>query len=160
MGALFICSHFCLTECIIQVSMSKLDESEAGFSIVELLITLIVIGIAFGAFVVTFTSIQGINKKAIDVNNANESAYTKLEEYENKDFANIASTTPSGTLVEVEDFSSSLNTTLPKPRSAKVYINTKSPTLKHIVVSIKFGSGDSERVIEFASLIQKNGLGR
>lgn len=140
--------------------MNAIYKNENGFSIVELLITLIIISVAFGAFMVAFTSIQGINKKAIDINSANETAFSKLQEYENKDFASITTTSPSGTLVEVEDFSSTLSSTLEKPRTAKVYINTKSPTLKHVVVSIKFGAGADQRIIEFATLIQKNGLGR
>ncbi len=140
--------------------MSKLIRNETGFSIVELLITLIIIAVAFGAFMVTFTSIQGINKKSIDINNATESAYTKLQEYENKSFSTLPTTSPSGTLVQVEDFSSSVPAGLEKPYTALVYVNTQSPTLKQVVVSIKFGSGSGQRVIEFGTLIQKNGLGR
>lgn len=142
------------------VSMSRLAKDQQGFSIVELLITLIVISVAFGAFMVTFTSIQGINKIALDVNAANQAGYAKLQEYENKDFTNLPSTSPSGTLVQVEDFTSSLNTTIVGPRSGIVYVNSISPTLKQVVVSVKFGTGTAQRDIEFASLIQKNGLGR
>lgn len=140
--------------------MSELRKNDAGFSIVELLITLIVIGVTFGAFVITFTSIQSINKKALDINSANEVAFSKVQEYENKDFSSITTTSPSGTLVEVEDFTSTLSSTLGSSKSGKVYINTISPTLKHVTVSIKFGSGPDERIIEYASLIQKNGIGR
>ncbi len=140
--------------------MSTFHRNESGFSIVELLITLIIISMAFGAFMVAFTSIQGINKKALDINSANETAYSKLQEYENKTFATLPVTAPTGTLIEIEDFSSTLNTTLEKPRTAKVYVNTKSPTLKHVVVSIKFGNGADQRIVEFSTLIQKNGLGQ
>ena len=140
--------------------MSELRKNDTGFSIVELLITLIVIGVTFGAFVITFTSIQSINKKALDINSANEVAFSKVQEYENKDFSSITTTSPSGTLVEVEDFTSTLSSTLGSSKSGKVYINTISPTLKHVTVSIKFGSGPDERIIEYASLIQKNGIGR
>lgn len=134
--------------------------SEGGFSVVELLITLIVIGVIFGAFTTTFTSIQNINKKALDVNSASVSAFSKLEEYENKNFTALQTTTPSGTLVEVEDFSTTLNTTLQAPRVGKVYINTISPTLRQVVVSVEFGSGPAKRVIQYATFIQRSGLGR
>ena len=134
--------------------------SEDGFSIVELLITLIIIGVAFGAFVTTFTTIQNINKKAIDINVANGAAFSKMQEYENKNFTNLPTTSPTGTLVQVEDFSTSLPTTLQGTRSGIVYINTVSPTLRQVVVNITFGSGASQRQIEYANFIQKNGLGR
>lgn len=134
--------------------------SEDGFSIVELLITLIIIGIAFGAFATTYTAIQNINKKAIDINIANGLAFAKMQDYENKNFTSLPATTPTGSLQQVEDFSSSLPSTLQSPRSGIVYVNTVSPTLKQVVVNITFGSGDSQRQIQYANFIQKNGLGR
>lgn len=140
--------------------MSRLNDNSEGFSIVELLITLIIIGVAFGAFITTFTSIQNINKKSLDINTANAAAFAKVQEYENKSFNNLNTTTPQGSLVQVEDFSGSLSTTLEKPRTGKVYINTISSTLKQVVVDIQFGSGASLRHIEYANFIQKNGLGR
>lgn len=140
--------------------MKDVTTPEDGFSIVELLITLIVIGVAFGAFVVTYTSIQNISKKAVDISSANALAFAKVQEYENKTYNNLPSTTPTGTLVEVEDFSNSLPSSFQKPRSAKVYINSISANLKQVVVTIRFGSGPTERRIEYGNFIQKNGLGR
>lgn len=151
----FFCSN-----CIINISMDENSHRESGFSIVELLITLVVIGVAFGAFIVTYTSIQNISKKAIDISSANSLAFAKMQEYENKTFTSLPVTSPAGTLVEVEDFSSTLPTSFEKPRSAKVYINTMSGNLKHVVVTIRFGSGPSERKIEYGNFIQRNGLGR
>ena len=141
--------------------MSKtLLDDEVGFSIVELLITLIIIGVFFGSFTLAFTSIQGINKKANDVMDANQVAFSKVQEYENKSFNSIPATTPSGSLVEVENFSASLPSTLEKPRTGKVYINTISPTLKQIVVTIEFGSGDAIRRVQYGDFVQLQGVGR
>lgn len=140
--------------------MSDKNKHQGGFAIVELLITLIVIGVIFGAFVVTFTSIQNINKKALDISRANQLAFAKIQEYENKDFDAITTTSPSGTLVEVEDFSSELPSNFEQPRTAKVYVNTSSPTLKQVVISIDFGDGDSARKLQYADFIQRNGQGR
>ncbi len=135
-------------------------EADDGFSIVELLITLIIIGVAFGAFITTFTTIQTIHKKAIDINQANSLAFAKIQEYENKNYDTLPATTPLGSLEEVEDFSPSLPVTLESPRIGKVYVNTVSDSLKHIVVNIQFGSGPSQRTIQYGNFIQKNGLGR
>ncbi len=140
--------------------MKRLSKESEGFSIVELLITLIIIGVAFGSFMVSFTSIQNINKKALDIAKANSIAFAKMEEYENKTFDSITATSPTGTLVEVENFGSTLPTTLESPRVGKVYINTVSSTLKQIVVTIEFGSGASIRRIQYANFIQRNGIGR
>lgn len=138
---------------------SKSDNQE-GFSIVELLVTLVVIGTTFGAFMVTFTTIQSINKKALDVSRANSIAFEKVQAYENTIFTSLPDTTPVGTLQMVEDFSSSLPDTLQSPRVGQVFISTQSSTLKQIVVNITFGSGEGQRRIEYGTLIQNNGLGR
>ncbi len=138
--------------------MSKLNTNMGGFSAIELLITLIIIGVAFLAFTTSFTTIQNINKISVDINTANTAAFAKVQEYENKLWASLPTTSPQGSLQQVEDFSSSLATTLPSPKSAIVYINTSSPTLKQIVVNIQFGSGGSQRTVQYADFIQKNGL--
>lgn len=140
--------------------MSEKTETDGGFAVVELLITLIIIGVTFGAFTIAFTSIQTINKKATDVIDANQIAFSKVQEYENKSFANLQNTTPTGTLVEVENFSSSLPTRLESPRVGKVYVNTVSPTLKQVVVTIEFGNGASTRRVQYGNFIQAQGIGR
>ena len=134
--------------------------SSEGFSIVELLIALIIIGTAFGAFMVSFTTIQSINKKALDIAESNSLAFAKVQEYENKLFTSLPATTPSGTLQQVEDFSSSLPNSLEAPRVGKVYINSASNTMKQVVVTIEFGSGASKRTVQYANFIQRDGLGR
>lgn len=135
-------------------------EDEEGFSVVELLITLVIIGTTFGAFMVIFTTIQTINKKALDIGTANSIAFTKMQDYENTPFGALPNTHPAGTLVQVEDFSESLPRSLEAPRTAYVYINSVSGSLKQIVVSIRFGSGADQRQIDYANFIQNGGLGR
>lgn len=138
----------------------SVKKSGAGFATIELLVTLIVIGIVFSAFVTTFVAIQNINKKAGDVQTANALAFEKVQQYENTIFTSLTDTSPNGTLVEVEDFSTDLPQSLQPPRVGKVYINSVSPTLKHIVISVKYGATGSEQDIQYATFIQRNGLGQ
>jgi prepilin-type N-terminal cleavage/methylation domain-containing protein len=140
--------------------MVRLEGNQSGFSIVELLITLVIIGITFGAFMVTFTTIQNINKKALDVAAANNVAFAKMQDYENQAFNTLPTTTPQGSLKMVEDFSSSLPTSLQSPRVGQVFVNTVSGSLKQVVVNVSFGSGGAQRQIQYANFIQSNGLGR
>lgn len=143
---------------IISVSMKKINDR--GFSVVELLITLIVVGAVFIAFSTTFAGVQNITKKGKDIAVASQHVSAKLAEYENLNFNSLPSTTPVDTLQEVEDFSASLPTVLEQPRSGKVYVNTKSISLKQVLVRVTFGSGPSQRFIEYVTFIQKDGLGR
>jgi prepilin-type N-terminal cleavage/methylation domain-containing protein len=137
-----------------------MKKNSGGFSVIELLITLIVVGVLFVAFTTTFASVENISKKGSDIATASQIAYAKLQEYENLNYASLPATSPSGTLKEVEDFSASLPTVLESPRVGKVYINTTSATLKQVVVKLTFGSGPSQRYVEYVSFIQKNGAGR
>lgn len=140
--------------------MSMNVKNQAGFSVVELLITLIVVGVVFTAFTTTFASIENISKKGSDIATASQQAYAKLQEYENLNYSSLPTTSPAGTLKEVEDFSAALPGVLESPRVGKVYINTSSATLKQVVVKLTFGSGPSQRYVEYVSFIQKNGAGR
>lgn len=140
--------------------MNRVGKKSGGFSVIELLITLVVVGVVFTAFTTTFAGVENISKKATDVAAANQVVYAKLQEYENKNFTSLPSTSPSGTLQQVEDFSAALPSVLESPRSGLVYINTLSSTLKQIDIKATFGSGATQRHIEYVSFIQKNGLGR
>jgi len=131
-----------------------------GFTVIELLITLIVVGVVFLAFTTTYAGITNISKKGTDVATASQMAFAKLQEYENLDFNNLPPTAPIGSLQQVEDFSSSLPGVLEAPRTGIVYINTVSSTLKQVVVKVTFGSGASQRYIEYDTFIQKHGVGR
>ncbi len=137
-----------------------MKQNSGGFSVVELLITLVVVGVVFIAFTTSFASISNISKKGTDIATAGQLAYAKLQEYENLSFASLPSTAPIGTLQQVEDFSASLPGVLEAPRSGLVYINTSSSTLKQVDVKLTFGSGSTQRYIEYVTFIQKNGAGR
>lgn len=130
-----------------------------GFTVVELLITLLIISTVFGSFVITFTTIQNINKKSLDITTSNIIAFAKLQDYENTNYLELPDPS-SGSLVEVEDFSTDLPSSLRAPRVGKVYINSLSASLKQVVVSVDFGSGADQRNIQYASFISRNGLGR
>lgn len=131
-----------------------------GFSTVELLVTLLAISIVFGAFTTTFVTIQGINKQTNDVQHANSVLFQKLQEYENTLFTSLPDTSPQGSLEEVEDFSDELSDALPEPQVGKVYVNAVSPTLKHVVVSVEYGPDATKQNFQYATFIQRNGIGQ
>jgi prepilin-type N-terminal cleavage/methylation domain-containing protein len=140
----------------------SVKQKQDGFSVVELLITLVVIGVIFGAFMTNFVTLQSIFKIGSDVQTANTTAFNKLQEYENKPFSALPTTNPYNTLVLVEDFTTSLPTKLPgNAKSGKVYISTyPGLTLKQIIVQVQYGTTDNPRKIEYADFIQRDGVGR
>ena len=138
--------------------MSEIHKNMGGFTAIELLVMLMVLTIAFTSFASTFNTIHVVNKQALDTVTANQLAFAKVQEYENKPYASLPNTTPTGSLVQVEDFSAALPTTFVRPRTAIVYINTVSATLKQVVVNIQYGDSASPHIIQYADFIQKNGL--
>jgi type II secretory pathway pseudopilin PulG len=142
---------------------------KGGFTVVETLITLLVIGIAIGTFVQAFVAIKNIAGRGLYVASANSTAYAKLQEYENKTFTSIPATaiTSPATVTEQEDFSASLPANIPKPSTAKVYSTSHSNTLKQVFVRVKFGERigttdctGNQRCIEYSTFVQLRGLGK
>lgn len=140
--------------------MSIKHSDDLGFATVELIVTLIVIGLIFSAFIGTFTTIQNLNKKSSDIQKANNIGFEKSQEYENMAFASIPGSGAPGSLVEVEDFSSQLSSTIPAPRVGKVFVDNLSPTLKHIVINVEFGQNATKQSVQYVNFIQRNGVGR
>lgn len=125
---------------------------------------MIVVGIVFIAFTTTFAGVMNISKKGNDVALASQVAFAKLQEYENLNYNNLPTTSPTGTLVLINpdsnNFSASIPSNLESPRSGQIYVNTVSPTLKQVLVRVTFGSGSTQKLIEYTTFIQKQGLGR
>lgn len=131
-----------------------------GFATVELIVTLIVIGIIFSAFITTFVTIQNINKKARDIHTANTVAFEKMQTYESLNFQDLPNASEAGTLEEIEDFRDEVEDSLPNPNTAKVYVNDVSPTLKQVVVTVEFGEDPTRQILQYATFIQRQGLGQ
>ncbi len=132
-------------------------KKEGGFTIPELLTTLIVLSIAFFAFSTLFLTISHSIERSSDLLLANSTAFAKMQEYENKDFAAI----PRGSAptYEVEDFTATLPTDLIEG-VGKVYVEEKSPTLLFVRVEVDYRVGQQNRQIIYPNYIQLSGVGR
>lgn len=140
--------------------MSNINNKQDGFSTVELLVTVVTIGIIFSAFITTFTTIQNINKKASDIQKANIIAFEKLQQYENTEFADLPNSSQDGVWEEIEDFSDEIPGSVQPPRVGKIYVNTSSPTLKQIGVEVEYGDTATKQKISYVTFIQASGVGR
>jgi prepilin-type N-terminal cleavage/methylation domain-containing protein len=130
---------------------------QKGFSVVELLITLAVACMGVIIIGTIYATAGRLADRSTDLLAANAVAYGKLQSYENKGFANIPYTT-DGTAVE--DFSSSIPSSIPGARTGFVYVSRQSSTLKYIFIRVTYGSTSAPKVIEYGDFIQSGGLGR
>lgn len=140
--------------------MRIIKTRSSGFATVELLVTIIIIGLVLSAFITTYNTIQNINKKARDIQKSNIVAFEKLQKYENTDYSSLPNSSVNGAWDEIEDFSSEIPDTVDSPRVGKAYVSTSSNTLKQIGVQVEFGSGSSKQTITYVTYIQKHGVGR
>ncbi|PLS80602.1 hypothetical protein CYG49_05030 [Candidatus Saccharibacteria bacterium] len=132
--------------------------SSEGFSIVELIVTLTVATIAVVIILSMHATAGRLTDRSTDLLAANEIAFAKLQEIENKPFSSIESG-PVDTPKET-NFDSQVPTSLPSPRIGRTYVSSPTPTLKYVLVRVKYGQGVGEKVVEYGTYIQEGGLGR
>ena len=142
----------------------KLRDNEGGFTLIEALITLFVLGIIITiSFDITNATGQ-INLKTRIYSEANALAFGKMQDYANSSFNNIPVGNASNSFL-VEDFSNEVSTAsagLVNNPDAKVYTTyfPGSQSLIEVRVELQFDYGAQRRTIEYANYIQLGGVGR
>ena len=141
--------------------MNDTYKSSAGFTVVELLTTLVIAALYIVVFFQMYTLVDGVSADANRLAQSNQITYQKVQQYENRNFSTIQVKNGT-TLTEVEDFTSTLPAGLPAPKEAKVYTAEVTPTMKVVTVRTKYGNtlANPKRVIEYSVYIQESGLGR
>lgn len=137
----------------------KGGRGQKGLSAVEMVITIVFIGLVVITFASLYATLSNIVAKAKLITDISAAAANKIQEYENKQFSALPNT-PLNVFTQVEDFSSTLPNQLPGQRIGRVYIRKESNTLKFIAAYIQYGSGANERYYFVGDYIQQDGLGR
>lgn len=140
------------------------NENEAGFSLIEIMLSLVLSSIVLMVGFQLLTLGSQLNTRTETLLAANSIAFAKIQEYENKQFINIPASSDA-TPYEIEDFSSDLTADsggFIRSGTAKVYSNFEpnSGSLKKLNVVINFQYGSRFRVIEYATFVQLGGVGR
>lgn len=133
------------------------QQKESGFTIVELLATLIIGSLYVTVFFQMYGLIDRVSSDSYRLAQSNQTVYARVQEYENRAFADIPILNGE-TPAEVEDFTASLPNDLPDPVEAKVLTAQITPTLKALTVRATYGP--TGQIIEYVSYIQESGLGR
>lgn len=140
--------------------MRKTKNDQSGFTVIEVLVTLLIASLYITVFFQLYTLADTISSSSFLFAQADQVTYRKVQQYENRNFANVPVLNGTAQTV-VEDFTSELPATLPAPKSAQVLTAQITPTLKSVRVRTTFGpAGSSQRIIEFSDYIQQSGVGR
>jgi prepilin-type N-terminal cleavage/methylation domain-containing protein len=125
---------------------------QAGFTIVELIVTIVLIGLLVPAITMTITTLNLINDRARDLASVHALAENKVESLRSVSFTGLANGTTT--------FTNELPASLATPRSATYTISAASPALKQVDVSISYNDHGQNRSISYRTYIGELGVGQ
>lgn len=128
--------------------------SDSGFTILELIITITFIGVAFLAIMNAFMDISALNRQSKNLVTASHIAQQKIENYRQTAYADIPTGTPA------ETFTSELPASLADPKAGTISIVETEPGLKRIDIYINYKEGSVNRRVEISTLVSEQGINR
>lgn len=131
--------------------MSDIKNLEAGFTIVELLVALAVIGITVGSLTSMFISIRNVQQQTVYADTATRDAQREIETLRNDNYASL---TPGQTI----DFTSQLSSDLPPGSTGSVQVSQPATDLRRVDVTVTYKSEGKQRNTTLSSLIGVIGI--
>lgn len=123
-----------------------------GFSLVELLVTLLACAILIGAVSVAVNAQSSLSQRHRDMVIANSYATAKIEELRSQGFLALE----DGSL----DVTGELPEELNEPRNATVTITAHNASVKRVVLSITYNDRGSDRTYTYETLVGEIGVGQ
>lgn len=124
---------------------------QAGFTIVELLVTIAIVGITTASLASLFISIHKVQQQTIYVDSATRAAQREIEVLRNDNYASL---TPGQTI----DFTADLPSNLPRGSTGSVSVSQPSTDLRRVDVTVTFTESGKQRNITLSSLIGVIGI--
>lgn len=128
-------------------------KDQSGFTIVELLATIVVFGIASLGIANLFYSMQYVQQQASHLDIATRAAQREVEVLRNNTYNALV-------VGQTIDFSSSLPDALPQNKSGTVTVTEPSPGLKRVDVSVTYMDGSKQQQVQLSSIIGVLGLSK
>lgn len=130
----------------------KLGQNQTGFSIVEIVVGTVVIGIMVIALTNTFIAINVIQRRSANLSLATRIGEQKIESLRNNHYNTLPISPPP------LDFTNELPAQLAGPRSATVTISEPQPGIKRLDISISYREGRQTKNLHLSSLIGNLGI--
>jgi len=124
---------------------------QSGFTLVELMITILVLGIVMTSVVTLFVNIQQAQIHTRYLETATYAAQTQIESLRTINYNNL---TPGQTI----NFTSSLPSSLPQGSTGTVAVSEPLAGLKRVDVSVTYTYKGKTRTISLSSLIGVLGI--
>lgn len=124
----------------------------AGFTIIELLVTIAVIGILVPTIMTFVGTLTQLNDKTKDLTLINSLAENKVESLRSIGYTGVA--------VGTTDFTSELPDSISEPKSAQYTTTMPTPGIKQIDITISFGGHGENQTIKYRTMIGELGVGQ
>lgn len=123
-----------------------LKRSESGFSIIEVLMTIVVAGILFSAVIALYSNVLIVQSRTQNLETATRAAHRQVESLRNLQYSSLEEG-------ENIDFTDDLPAGLPNGSSGIVEITDEQQGLKRVDVTVTYPEGSADRVVTVSSLI-------
>lgn len=128
-----------------------MGHKERGFTLAELMVTIVVAGIVVSSVALLLSTIQRSQRETAFLETATRAAQRQIEVLRNNQYNQL---TPG----EDIDFTDELPASLPSPKSGVVEVSEPSAGLRRVDVTITYREGGRDRAVELSSLIGVLGI--
>lgn len=124
---------------------------EAGFTLVELITAVVVLGIIGASITALFLNIQQIQIATNYLESATRATQREIESLRNSNYNNL---TPGSSI----NFTDQLPDDLPNDKTGIVSVSEPSPGVRRVDVAVTYTHEDTTRKVEMSSLIGVIGI--
>ena len=128
-----------------------MKRGQQGFTIVELLVATLIIGVVAASISTLFISINTLQRKTSRIDSATRAAQREVETLRNDNYGSL-------TAGQTINFTDQLPTTLPADRNGTVTVSQPSTDLKRVDVTVTYTDGGKQEKIVLSSLIGVIGI--
>lgn len=126
---------------------------EQGFTLVEMLITIVIMGLAVIVISSLYYHMKEIQLESTHLDLATRAAQTEIEILRNNSYNSL---TPGDNI----DFTSSLPTGLPHDKKGTVVVSQPTADLRRVDVTVSYTDGSTPQNVELSSTIGVIGIGK
>ena len=128
-----------------------MKRNQHGFTIVELLVAIMIIGVVTASISSLFISINTLQRKTSHIDSATRAAQREVETLRNDNY---------GALIAGQsiNFTDQLPTSLPADRKGSATVSEPSPDLKRVDVTVTYTDGGKQEKVVLSSLIGVIGI--
>lgn len=126
---------------------------ESGFTLIELIVTISIMGLLIIGLVNLFITIEASQRKSYHLEIASRAGEQQIEELRNSQYGNLD-------VDDDIDFTDDLPEDLPEPRSGIVEVSEPEPGIKRVDVTITYKDGGGSKTVKQSSLIGVIGIGQ